>query len=43
MNAYMQMLGLTVDAVTEEFGVIQTFQNNMKKIVSDSWPKEVDK
>ena len=28
INAYMQMLELTVDAVTDEFGVIQTFQNN---------------
>ena len=34
MNAYMQMFELTVGAVTEEFGVIETFQNNLKKIVS---------
>ena len=29
MDAYMQMLGIVVDAMTEEFGVIQTFQNNL--------------
>ena len=36
MNKYMQILALTADVVTEEFGVIQTLKTGRKKTEENS-------